>query len=170
MRRYNKSFALIILMLTGMVQVSHAHRFYAAFTQISLRADKQTIEVTHRLFTHDVEDMLRLELGNSSSLTDAEIEPVVREFVESSFALFDGQGNRLPLVWVGMEYEIDNVYIYQESPLPEDLPDITIINRLFMALFEDQKNTVNIEWNNEIRTRIFVKGNEQQSVSFQEAD
>ncbi|VAV89938.1 hypothetical protein MNBD_ALPHA01-2327, partial [hydrothermal vent metagenome] len=122
MRYFYKFPILIILMLAGVVQISHAHRFYAAFTQISLRADKQTIEVTHRLFTHDVEDMLRLKLGNSSSLTDAEIEPIVREFVESSFALFDGQGNRLPLVWVGMEYEIDNVHIYQETPLPEDLP------------------------------------------------
>jgi len=149
MRYFYKFPILIILMLAGVVQISHAHRFYAAFTQISLRADKQTIEVTHRLFTHDVEDMLRLKLGNSSSLTDAEIEPIVREFVESSFALFD---------------------IYQETPLPEDLPDITIINRLFMALFDDQKNTVNIEWNNEIRTRIFVEGNEQQKVRFQEAD
>ncbi len=167
MRYFCKFPVLIILMLACVVQVSHAHRFYAAFTQINLRADKQTMEVTHRLFTHDVEDMLRSKLGNSSSLTDAEIEPVIREFIESSFALFDARGNRLPLVWVGMEYEIDNVHIYQETPLSENLPGITIINRLFMALFDDQKNTVNIEWNNEIRTLIFIKGDEQQSVNFQ---
>ncbi len=170
MRYFRKFLILIILTLTGVVQVSHAHRFYAAFTQIDLREDKQTIEVTHRLFTHDVEDMLRTKPGNSSSLTDAEIEPVVREFVESSFALFDSRGNRLPLIWVGMEYETDNVYIYQETPLPDDLPGITILNRLFMELFDDQKNTVNVEWNDKIRTLIFIRGNEQKSVNLQETD
>ncbi|MCK5425030.1 MAG: hypothetical protein KAI89_06630 [Emcibacter sp.] len=149
-----------------MAQISHAHRFYASFTQIDMRDSKQTIEVVHRLVTHDVEDLLRAKLGNSSSLTDAEIELILKEFVESNFALFNNEGKRLPLNWVAMEYKTDNVRIYQEAPLPDDPSELTIINRLFMALFSDQKNTVNVEWNDKIHTRIFIKGNEQQRVSF----
>ncbi len=169
MRLLLKSLTVILISMC-VVQMSHAHRFYASFTQIDLRDGKQTIEIVHRLFTHDVEDFLRSKLGNSSSLSDEEIEPIVKAFVEGSFALFDRQGNRLPLTWVGMEYETDNVHIYQEAPLPSEPSELNIINRLFMALFDDQKNTVNVEWNEQIRTRIFVKDNEQQKVNFSGTD
>jgi len=168
MRTFPKFLIAFFALSLWLVPVSHAHRFYAAFTQIDLRDKTQTIEVVHRLFTHDVEDFLRSKLGNSSSLSDQEIEPVLQEFVEGSFALFDGKGNRLPLTWIGMEYKTDSVHIYQEAPLPENPEAFTIINRLFMTLFDDQKNTVNLEWNEKIRTRIFTKGNAQQKVSFAE--
>ncbi|PCI34318.1 MAG: hypothetical protein COB54_00550 [Alphaproteobacteria bacterium] len=158
---------LILCMVCG-VQMSLAHRFYASFTQVDLKDKTQSIEVTHRLFTHDVEDFLRLKLGNSSSLTDAEIEPVLKEFIEGSFALFDSEGKRLPLTWVAMEYATDNVHVFQEATLPADPTELTIINRLFMDMFDDQKNTVNVEWNEKIRTRIFRKDDEQQRVSFKD--
>ncbi|MBL4802148.1 MAG: hypothetical protein JKY45_09650 [Emcibacter sp.] len=150
--------------------MSHAHRFYASFTQIDLREKTRTIEIVHRLFTHDVEDFLRLKLGNASSLTDGEIEPILKAFVEREFALFDSDGKRLLLRWIGMEYKTDNVYIYQEARLPQNSMELTLINRLFMDLFSEQKNTVNVQWNDEIRTHIFVKGNEQQTVDFKKED
>ena len=170
MRAFLKSFIGFILCALCIVQVSYAHRFYASFTQIDLRPEKKTIEVVHRLFTHDVEDFLRSELGNSSSLTNAEIEPILRKFVEGSFSLFDGQGRRLPLQWVAMEYQTDSVHIYQQAALPDDPSKLAIINRLFMDLFDDQKNTVNVEWNEKIRTRIFTKEASRQKINFREAD
>lgn len=156
----------IIIFSVCVVQMGHAHRFYAAFTQIDLRDKKQTIEVVHRLFTHDVEDLLRIKSGNAASMGDVEVEYILREFIEANFAIFDNQGERLSLAWIGMEFETADVLLYQESPLPSAPSTLTIINRLFMELFDDQKNTVNVEWNKQIRTNIFVKGNEQQKVSF----
>ena len=171
MRTSLKSLAIAFLTIMCVAQLSHAHRFYAAFTQIDYRPQKQTIEVVHRLFTHDVEDYLKVTFGNrSAALTDEEIEPALQEFVERAFALFDSQGTRLPLTWIGMEYATDNVYLYQEAPLPADPSELFLINRLFMDLFEDQKNTVNVEWGEKIRTRIFRKDDEQQKVSFIEED
>lgn len=166
MRTVFTAFLASILTILCVAQVSHAHRFYASFTQIDLRDKTQTIEVVHRLFTHDVEDFLRDELGNASSLTDEEIEPILQRYVEGGFALFDSQGKRIPLTWIAMEYETDSVHIYQEATMPSDPTTFTIINRLFMDFFEAQKNTVNMEWNENIRTRIFTKDNEQQQVSF----
>lgn len=166
-----KKLAIAVLTILCVAQVSHAHRFYAAFTQIDYRPEKGTIEVVHRLFTHDVEDHLKVTFGNrSAALTDEEIEPVLREFVERAFAIFNSDGKRLPLTWIGMEYQTDNVYLYQEAPLPEDPTEIILINRLFMDLFDDQKNTVNVEWGEQIRTRIFRKDDEQQKVSFKVED
>ncbi len=170
MRFFYQRSILVIMIVMAVVSVGHAHRFYAAFTQIELRENTQTIEVIHRLFTHDVEDFLRSELGNSSGLSDAEITPILKAFVEKDFAIFDSQGHRLPLSWIAMEYHIDNVLIYQEAALPDKPAELTIINRLFMALFEDQRNTVNVAWKDKIRTRIFNKGNDQQKISFNEAD
>lgn len=159
--------ALAVVIMVAVAQTGHAHRFYAAFTQMDIREEKGTLEIVHRLFTHDVEDFLRAELGNASALTDAEIEPLLQAFVAGSFAVFDRDGKRLPLTWIGMEYRTDDVYIYQEAPLPADPSTLAIINRLFMDLFDDQKNTVNVEWNDNIRTRIFTRDDAQQRVSFE---
>jgi len=153
-----------------LTQVSYAHRFYAAFTQIDLREKKQTIEIVHRLFTHDVEDFLSMERGNISGLSDKEIEPIIRDFVEKNFSMRDGNGKNIPLKWIGMEYETDNVHVYQEAVLPQSHSKFIIINKIFMSLFEEQKNTVNMEWNDQIRTRIFLRGHTQQTVDFKGAD
>lgn len=161
---------LVLASVIFIGQPGYAHRFYASFTQIDLRDKKQTIEIVHRLFTHDVEDFLRSRLGNGSSLTNAEIEPILKEFVEDGFALFDRKGHRLPLTWIGMEYATDDIHVYQEAPLPADPSELTIIDRLFMELFDDEKNTVNVEWNTKIRTRIFVRGHTRQKVSFTSPD
>ncbi len=166
MRVFSKALIILIASFLCVVQVSHAHRFYASFTQIDLRDNKKTLEITHRLTTHDVEDILRMAYGNPANLSDAQIELALRDVVERDFALFNYKGERLPLNWIGMDYQTDNVHLYQEAPLPNDPSELTIINRLLMNLFDDQKNTVNVEWNEQIRTNIFVKGNEQQQVSF----
>ncbi|PHZ85762.1 DUF6702 family protein [Paremcibacter congregatus] len=168
--RVLKPALLSLMILVCVAQVGHAHRFYAAFTQIDLREKKQTVEIVHRLFTHDVEDMLQVTVGNPAGLGEKELEALLRDFVEGAFALYDGEGQRLPLSWIGMEYATDNVLIYQEAPLPADPSQFTVINRLFMKQFEEQKNTVNVEMNGDIRTRIFTKGRERQKVSFTEGE
>ncbi|MCF8475121.1 MAG: hypothetical protein K9G26_10530 [Emcibacter sp.] len=156
----------VIILMLGMASVGHAHRFYASFTQMDLNDDKKTIEITHRLVTHDVDDFLRREADHVADLTLAKRNYYLQKLVESDFALFDKNGAKIPLTWIWADYKADMVQIYQEAPLPSDPSDITIINRLFMNLFSDQKNTVNVEWNKKIRTRIFVKGNQQQKVDF----
>lgn len=165
-----KRSAIVIFILMGMLSMGHGHRFYAAFTQIDMKEGTQTIEVVHRLVTHDVEDLLTSKLGNSSALTNAEVEPMLKAFAEKGFAIFDVQGNRLPLNWVGMEYKTDNVYIYQEAPLPKNLVALIIVNRLFMTLFEDQRNTVNVAWNDKIHTHIFTDEVDQHRISFNKGD
>lgn len=166
MSGFPKYVIAIIISSLYMAQPGYAHRFYASFTQIDLRDNTQTIEIVHRLFTHDVEDFLRSKPGNDSSLSNAEIELILKEFVDSNFALFDRGGKRLPLTWVGMDYATDDIHIYQEATLPPDPSELIIIDRLFMDLFADEKNTVNVEWNNEIRTRIFIKSNSRQKIDF----
>lgn len=170
MKRLFGFFSVSVMLFVCVAQESYAHRFYAAFTQIDIREEKQTMEIVHRLFTHDVEDFLRQKLGNASGLSDEEIEPIIKELVEGAFALYDNHGRRLSLSWIGMEYKTDNVYVYQEAALPSDPSEFFIINRLFMELFDDQKNTVNVEWKEDIRTRIFLKGHDQQGVSFKKKE
>jgi len=156
----------LIIMMMGVAQTSHAHRFFAAFSQVDIRPEKKVIEITHRLFTHDVEDILRARLGNNASQTDEQIEPILKEYVEKSFALFDPAGKRLPLVWVGMEYKVDDIHVYQEAPFEGDGKHLNVINRLFMDNYPEQKNTINFERNEVVRTLIFTKDQSRKKVIF----
>lgn len=165
MKAFRRLFFMVMMM--GVAQTSHAHRFFTAFSQVNIRPETKTVEVVHRLFTHDVEDILRMKLGNSASLTDQQIEPVLKAYVEKSFGLFDAAGKRLPLSWVGMEYKVDDIHVYQEAPLEGDGRSLSIINHLFMDNFPEQTNTVNFEREEVIRTLIFTKDKAQQKITFE---
>ena len=45
---------------------------------------------------------------------------------------------------------------------------MNVINRVLMEVFDEKKNTGNVEWNDDIRSRMFRKDHEQQKVSFRE--
>ncbi|WP_138379074.1 DUF6702 family protein [Luteithermobacter gelatinilyticus] len=169
MRRVFAAFCSLVMMV-GVAEISGAHRFYAAFTQIDLHPERGVIQITHRLFTHDVEDLIRQRLdrekGPGAELLDQDIDDFLRQYIGGSFALYDETGVAVPLTWVGHEFNIDDIYVYQEAPLPDGLSRLGVIHKLFMDVFADQKNTVNIERAGEVQTRIFRKGDGVQFVAF----
>ena len=106
-----------------------AHRFAASFTLVDLRADKGAIQVTHRLFTHDVEDLIRAHSGaGGGELSDENITAFLTAYIDANFALYDAHGDRIPLSWVGYEYSVEDIHVYQEAPLPDSLPQLGIID------------------------------------------
>ncbi|MFC7048628.1 DUF6702 family protein [Emcibacter nanhaiensis] len=157
MRRLLLSLIAILVLVSGGQAL--AHRFAASFTVVQLREDKGAIQVTHRLFTHDVEDLIRTHSAvGGGELTDDNISSFLKDYVGSSFALYDGNGERIDLKWVGYEYTVEDIHVYQEVPLPDGLKQIGVIDRILTETFPDQVNRVNIEKSDKVQTLIFRKG------------
>lgn len=145
--------ALSLLIILCMAPAGHAHRFYASFSQINVKSD--TLQITHRLFTHDVEDMLEDNLGPIGDLSKGEIEKYLRTHIEKEFSLYDEAGKKMPLSWIGYEYKVDEILVFQETPLSGNQTKFSLANRLLMDIFRQQKNTVNAERDGVVRTVIF---------------
>ncbi|WP_338050556.1 DUF6702 family protein [Pseudemcibacter aquimaris] len=145
---------------------SHAHRFYAAFSQVDMQSEKGTIEITHRLFTHDIEDLLMRYNGGPVELTDDIIESFLQEYIIQSFALYGTDGDQIPLNWIGVEVTFSDIYVYQEAPLSDGQDTLILTNRILMDLFEEQSNTVNVKLDGKVKSHTFQYDSKLYQISF----
>ena len=146
--------------------VGHAHRFYASFSQVNMQSDKGTIEITHRIFTHDIEDLLMRYQGSSIELTDEIIESFLKEYIIQAFALYAPDGEMIPLNWIAVEVTLNDIYVYQEAPLLDGQETIVIADRILMDLFDEQSNTVNVKLDGKVKSHTFHSDEKLYQVSF----
>ncbi len=157
---------LIIISALCVANISHAHRFYASFSQIEMQPAKGTIEITHRIFTHDIEDLLRRYQDSSGELTEDVIEAFLKDYIIQAFALYSPDGEMLPLDWIAIEVTLDNIFVYQEAPMQEGQQTLIIADRILHDLFDDQSNTVNVKLEGKIKSHTFQKGDKMYQISF----
>ena len=112
-----------------------------------------------RLFADDLEKGLALSSGKRVVLDrDPEIEAKVFAYVKDRFRIVDADGKAMAPAWVGMELDVQTVWIYLEIPMPDGWLNFRLLNRIFFDLFKDQVNTVNIKRTDRVQTLIFQTG------------
>ncbi len=144
---------------------SWAHGLEAALTTIELNERTQSVEVIHRLFTHDLEPALEAALGEKLKLdnpkrTDAQIAA----YLDRTFALESGDGNAIPLIWIGFEWDGDTTLVYQEIATLDNIDILRIRNALLLDVSSMQINTVNLFLGDIEETLVFRDGLEEQEI------
>jgi len=152
-----------VMLLPGNV---YAHRFYASFSQVEMQPNKGTIEVTHRIFTHDIEDLLDRYQDGHSELTDDVIEAFLKDYIIQAFAIYGANGEKLPLSWIAIEVNLENIFVYQEADLIEGSQTLIIANRILHDLFDNQSNTVNLKLEGKVKSHTFQKDSKLYQISF----
>ncbi len=146
--------------------ISFAHRYYASFSQVDIQPEKGTIEITHRLFTHDIEDLLVRFNGGPVELTDEKVKPFLKDYIIQSFAIYGIDGEKIPLAWIAVEVTLNDIYVYQEAPLSEGQDTLIMTNRILMDLFQEQSNTVNVKYEGKVKSHTFQKDSKLYQISF----
>ena len=157
---------LLILFVVCVTSNGHAHRFYASFSQVEMQPNKGTIEVTHRIFTHDIEDLLVRYQDSNGELTDDVIETFLKDYIIQAFAIYNADGVMIPLDWIGIEITLDNIFVYQEAKLIEGSQTLIIADRILQDLFDEQSNTVNVKFEGKVKSHTFQKDNKLYQISF----
>jgi hypothetical protein len=136
-----------------------AHRMPGSLSTIKPNASTGSIEIVHRLHSHDAELGMAALTGNRLlTLDDLEIRARLALYVEEQFGIarvVDGAiGPRLPLELVGAELEGDFVLVYQEY-YGELSGDIAVRDGILRDVFPEQVNHVNIAITDEVRSLTF---------------
>lgn len=163
-RNFSKYF--IILIVLSVTSNGHAHRFYASFSQINMQTSKGTIEVTHRIFTHDIEDLLVRYQGSSGELTNDIIEIFLQDYIIQAFAIYSSDGEMIPLEWIAIEVTLNDIFVYQEAKLQDGQQTVIVANRILHDLFDDQSNTVNVKHERKVKSHTFLKDSKMYQISF----
>lgn len=160
---------LILLAFFALSSFSNVHKFYVSVTEIELNPKSQSLQIISRVFTDDLENVLRqryddnIRLGKGYEAGD--VQRVIPKYLHQKLKIsIDGRSQDLK--YIGMEYDNDMTVFYIEAENVKSFQNIKIMNALLTDLFEDQKNLVHVEYKDKTKSLILAKGKEEDILKF----
>ena len=142
------------------------HKFYVSTTTIEFREEKNVIQITCQLFIDDVEKSLNRYQEGIKLAPDSNkqvIDRLLKKSLKKSI-LITIDGENTDLIYIGREYKNDILQCYFEANAPASSQNLSIENRTFFDLFEDQQNIIHYK-NKSIR-KSFLLYSENDSATF----
>lgn len=145
---------LLILVMSSFAPAMH--KYYLGLTEVHINTQKQTLDVSIKLFTDDLETELnkisnkKIDLSVSSKNkpdlpADKEVEALLFNYLNKNFEITVG-GKLLKLEYVGYEIENDAVWCYLEVVKFKEKGKVSILNSLLYDSFPEQSNLINVIW------------------------
>jgi hypothetical protein len=147
----------IVLMASLLCTSAQRHSIHASLTQIDHNAKGKTLEVSVRIFTDDLENVLSLEnKGQRFRIEDGDKnDAVVERYLRKVFKITNAKGKIWPYTYIGKENEADATWAYIEIPLTEAPTGCKLQQQVLLDVFDDQVNIVNVTYQGEKKTYLF---------------
>lgn len=133
------------------------HDFHTSLAEIGYNASEQTLEVSLRVFTDDLEAALSKENGGKSIKIDPTqgTDSYIQNYLHKHFTVIDGTNRSRPVHFLGKEIAVDVTWLYFEITGVESLNAKKLQNSVFTELFSDQVNMVNVKLPSGNRSYLF---------------
>jgi hypothetical protein len=122
-----------------------AHPAHTTVSEAEYNVESGRLEVALRLRPEDLEMALSQSVGRDLVLereTGEALDSLCAAYVDATFRI--EPGSEAPLVWVGLEFEQRDVWLYFELPVPSPLGEAMLIVETLMELHAQQLNTVHV--------------------------
>lgn len=156
----------LLLLVTLMTNV---HPFYMSITQIDHRPKTQTLEISTKIFTEDLENAIestswqKLKLFTAQENKDADER--ISEYLKDNFSV---SVNEQPASWkfIGKQKEDDAVWIYLEVANIAKINTFFLENTVLTERFESQNNIIHLNISNQKKSYILSKTTPSVKVNF----
>ncbi len=124
-----------------------AHPFYVSVCQIDYNSDTNSLEITLKLFTDDLESALigndaeELYLGTEKEVESA--DSLISAYIVKHLSI-DVEGKRQAWQYLGKEVDIDATWCYLEITEVPVLNELKLSSRIFLESFETQQNIIHV--------------------------
>lgn len=145
------NFVLVVagLLLLACAPQAAAHKYHTSFATADYNSEEQSLQISLRTFPDDLADVLSKRAGKRISLDRRkETEPLVLAYLRDVFQIKRADGELLRLSWVGMEVNVDSVWLYFEVKIPGGIKGLQLRHQFLQDLFDDQTNLINIKEGN----------------------
>lgn len=143
---------LLLIVVIPLMAFTGFHKYYISVTQVDYIENKQSVQVTARIFIDDFEKVLRERYDANITLADKDEPKSVNGYIERYLKekiKIKINGKDTNLVFIGKEYDNDIMLCYMEIQKVKKIRSIEISNQVLFDLFEDQQNM--------IKTKIYSK-------------
>jgi len=160
---------ILIFLFLGTSSFNNYHKFYVSVTEIEHNEEAQSLQIIQRVFTDDLENLLRIRYNPSVRLgkevETEEVDILISKYLQQKFTI-EVDGNKLKHNFLGKEYENDMTVFYIEIPEVNNFRKIRVRNTVLMDLFEDQKNLIHVENKGKTKSLILAGGKEEDELKF----
>lgn len=154
----------ITLFLSSFIVGVFGHDYYISVCQIDHNPKSESLEITLKIFTDDLEKTLeshfktKTHLGTAKESADS--DSLIVQYLDRNFQL-SVNGNKTPFEYLGKEVELNATWCYLEIPKIDTLKKIFIKNTVLTEMFDSQTNIVHI--NNQIEQKSLMLHRNKQS-------
>lgn len=151
-----KIFILLFLVFTFNFNAAFAHKINSAMSIIDIHDDGENVEITHKLYAHDLEHALDLGSVGLDYFQTKKGQALVRDYILSRFILRDKSMNN-KYKFIGCEIAGDILFVYFEGKLAKG-QNWELDSNILQDVADGQTNYVNINFKNKTQTLIFDNG------------
>jgi hypothetical protein len=155
----------VLLLASVLLFSGFRHEFHSSLTQVQYNRVAQTLEVSIRMFTDDLEAAITKENNKSFHVDYPEADQMVTKYVLNHFKLQDTKNNKKQVNYVGKETDVDVTWVYLEIKVEGNVK-LRLQNSLLMELYSDQTNIVNLKNGDNKRTYLFYPEEAEQEIAW----
>lgn len=137
------------------------HDYHFGYTEVFYNKDNKSIEASIKLFTDDLNKGIKEEYDIDLKLNDAlelsNSNEIIQKYLLKNLS-FSVDSKVKEYNYIGKEYEEDVIWIYLEVPKVKKIKEFQLRNSLLFDTYDDQKNRINVDLNNSIRSATLEKG------------
>lgn len=134
----------------------YAHQQKIAYTTVLFNPNTSNIEVMHRFNLHDAEHAVKQIFGKDADILALKsTRETFSQYVANNFSVLSAPDKIEPLEKIGYEVDGKYIWIYQETPISNNISSLTITHNVLRDVWPRQVNRVNIEVNGSVTTLVF---------------
>ncbi len=147
-----------------------AHPFYVSVCQIDYNSDTNSLEITLKLFTDDLESVLakndaeELHLGSEKEAESA--DSLISAYIAEKLTIAV-EGKQQSWEYLGKETDIEVTWCYLEISDVPAFRKLEIDSRIFLAKFETQQNIIHVNTGTEKKSLLLQRGESSGVLTFQ---
>ncbi|MEN9873890.1 MAG: hypothetical protein RL186_787 [Pseudomonadota bacterium] len=141
-----------------------AHRMDVAMSVVEINPISQKLEVSHKLYAHDLEGALG---AGSVSLTWFETkaaEQALLAYCAQHFSLATEDGQKIALNYIGLELLGDQIALYFDAPA-YSAPNLRVHSTFLHERSDAQINYVNVRAHGQTLSAVFAAGDRPKLVA-----
>ena len=139
-----------------------SHPFYVSICEMNYKSETESLEISLRIFTDDLERTLqdwgteKLYLGelNESPKTDSLLKKYILQVLSIEI-----EGETTSVEFIGKEVEQALTWVYLEAKNVPNFDKIMISNRMLFQSFPEQTNLIHVNQRGKIKSLLLTKNN-----------
>ena len=160
---------ILVIVILPLMAFSGFHKYYISVTEVDYIKDKQSVQITSRIFIDDFEKVLRERYNENVVLAGKEETKDVNKYIETylrSKIRVRINDKDVNLIFIGKEYDIDIIQCYIEIQNVKQVNSIEITNEVLFDLFEDQQNMIKTKINSKQKSFLLNQNNKIAVLNF----